>query len=35
MDVPVWIVETLNSTVDAELEALPQDMLPAPGTSPA
>ena len=23
----MWIVETLNATVDAELEALPQDML--------
>lgn len=23
----MWTVETLNSTVDAELEALPQDML--------
>lgn len=23
----MWIIETLNSTVDAELEALPEDML--------
>ncbi len=23
----MWVVETLNATVDAELEALPQDML--------
>jgi phage-related protein len=27
MELCVWIVETLNATVDAELEALPQDML--------